>query len=317
MLKPTAISNRNRKKNRLKKWKGQSNRELGLLFFPGFLFFFVFSYLPMIGIIIAFKDYRYDLGILGSEWVWFKNFEFFFVSETFYVVTRNTVLYSLLFLVLTTGFALLFAIMLNELTRRWIKVHQTILFIPHFMSWVLVGYIAQAFLDQQYGFINRMLEWLGNQPVAWYFEPVYWPFILTVAHVWKSVGFSTLIYFAGIMGINETYYEAARIDGASRMQLVRYVTLPMLMPLIAILTILAIGNTFRGDFGLHYFLPNNTGPLYPATEIIDTYVYRALREIGDISMSAAVGLYQSVVGLIMVVGTNYVVRRMNEENSLW
>jgi putative aldouronate transport system permease protein len=297
--------------------KLKNNSELMLLFLPGFLLILLLSYVPMFGVIIAFKDYRVDLGILGSEWTGFKNFEFFFRSDTFYLITRNTVLYNVAFLILTTGLAIALAIMLNELTKRWIKFHQTMLFIPFFMSWVLVGYIANSFFDHENGFLNRMLHSIGSEGVMWYFEAKYWPYILIVFHLWKSIGFSTLIYYAGLMGIDSTYYEAAKIDGANKRQLIRHITIPMLTPLITILLILSIGNMFRGDFGLHYFVPNNSGLLYPSTDVIDTYVFRALRSIGDVSMSAAVGLYQSLVGLILVVVANLVIRKVNEENSLW
>ncbi|MDG0813300.1 ABC transporter permease [Cohnella rhizosphaerae] len=293
------------------------NGELSVLFLPGFLFFLVMSYIPMVGIVIAFKDYNLRKGIFGSEWVGFDNLKFFFASDTAWRVTRNTILYSFSYIVLTLIVSLALAILLNELTRRWIKIHQTIMFLPYFLSWVLVSYISNAFLDHQNGFLNALLKGVGMQPVEWYFGAQYWPIILNLVHLWKAVGFNVLLYYAGIMGIDQSYYEAARIDGANKLQMALKITIPLLAPLVTILLILSIGGMFRGDFGLHYFIPNNTGLIYSTTDIIDTYVFRALRTIGDISMSAAVGFFQSVVGLVLVLAANMAVRKLNEENSLW
>jgi putative aldouronate transport system permease protein len=295
----------------------KKNGELSLLILPGLIYKLIFHYLPLIGIVIAFKNYRYDLGIFGSEWVGFKNFEFFFASETAWRVTRNTILYNAGFIVITTASALTLAVMLNELGRRWVKTYQSVLFLPHFMSWVVVGYIVIGFLDHESGYLNRMLMLVGMSPKDWFYEPSYWPYIMNITNLWKTVGFATLIYFAGIIGINSDYYEAAKIDGATKLQMIRHITLPMLTPLIAILFILAVGNMFRGDFGLHYFVPNNSGLIYSTTDVVDTYVYRALRELGDVSMAAAVSFFQSVVGFILVLTANVVIKKINEENALW
>jgi putative aldouronate transport system permease protein len=318
----TAISKSNPQKKRVywpaREWRHlNQNREILGLFFPGFLYILIFSYLPMFGIILAFKRYRYDQGILGSQWVGFENFKFFFASEDAWRITRNTVLYEIGYIFLTMIFALLFAILLNEIGRRTSKIYQTALFIPYFISWVVVSYISYAFLDQQTGYLNTILHWFGMEPHKWYLEKEPWPIILNIASLWKKVGFSALVYYAGIMGINQEYYEAARIDGATRFQMAMKITIPMLTPLITIMLILAVGGIFHGDFGLHYFIPNNQGMTYPTTDIIDTYVYRALRTVGDVGMSAAVGLYQSVVGMVLVIVTNAIVRKLNQENSLW
>lgn len=291
--------------------------ELFAIFFPGALKIFIFSYLPMVGVIIAFKNYRYDLGIFGSEWVGFDNFKFFFVSDTAWRVTRNTVLYEGGYLLITTICALAFAVMMNEISRRFTKVYQTSLFLPHFLSWIVVYYVVFAFLDINNGFLNRTLEALGWETLNWYMESEHWPYILNIVALWKRIGYSTLVYYAAIMAINQEYYEAAKMDGASRWQMATRITLPMIAPLISIMVILAIGGLFNGDFGLHFFIPADSGMLYATTDIIDTYVYRALIVLGDIGMSGAVGLFQSVVGLILVVTANYVIKKMNEENSLW
>lgn len=301
---------------RRKGWFNHHFELLGLSL-PGILYLLVFAYLPMFGIIVAFKNYRYDQGILGSKWVGFKNFEFLFASENAWRITRNTVLYSLSYIVIGTALALTMAILLSQVGKRWVKVHQTVLFLPYFVSWVVVGYIVLAFLDTSSGFLNQTLVTLGFQPYKWYYQAGPWPYILVIVHEWKSIGFGTLIYFAGIMGINQEYYEAARIDGASRMQMAVRITLPLLTPLVTILLILSVGNMFRGDFGLHYFVPNNSSFALPSTDIIDTYVFRALRELGDIGMSSAAGVYQSVVGFVLVLITNYVVRKINKDNALF
>ncbi|MBW7455704.1 ABC transporter permease subunit [Paenibacillus sepulcri] len=299
-------------------WKHlKKNRELLLLALPGILFKFVIAYIPMIGLILAFKFYRYDQGIFGSKWVGLKNFEFLFKAQDAWRIIRNTLLYNISYIILGTVVALLFALLLNELSGRMIKIYQTTMFLPFFISMVLVGYIANAFLDTKNGYLNTVLESLGLSTHNWYMETTPWIFILPLVAVWKGVGFSTLVYYAGITGINTDYYEAARLDGASRVQMMLRITLPLLKPLIIILFILGLGNIFRGDFGLHYFVPNNAGPNFPTTDVIDTYVYRALTKLGDINSGAAVGFLQSVVGLITVVTANYFVRRIDKDNALF
>lgn len=293
------------------------NIELFTLSLPAVIYIFIMAYIPMFGVVIAFKNYKYDKGILGSEWIGFKNFEFLFKSETAFRITRNTIMYNLGYMVLTTIAALTVAILLNEIAKRWLKIYQTALILPFFLSWVVMSYITQAFLDHDNGFINSWLVSAGMEKISWYFEAEYWPYILNIVHLWKAIGFSAMVYYAGILGIDGELYEAARIDGAKRMQMVTNITIPQLTPLIIILLILSIGNMFRGDFGLHYFIPNNNGMTYSTTDIIDTYIYRALSEIADVSMASAVGLYQSFVGFVLVVSANLIVRRINEDNSLF
>jgi putative aldouronate transport system permease protein len=291
--------------------------ELFTLSLPAVIYIFIVAYIPMFGVVIAFKNYRYDKGIWGSEWIGFKNFEFLFRSETAFRITRNTVLYNIGYMVLTTLCALAIAILLNEIAKKWLKIYQTAMILPFFISWVVISYITMAFLDHQNGYLNGWLVSLGFEKIKWYFSAEYWPYILNVVHLWKSIGFSALVYYAGILGIDAEMYEAARIDGAKRWQMVTNITIPQLTPLIIILLILGIGNMFRGDFGLHYFIPNNSGMTYATTDIIDTYIYRALNEIGDISMASAIGLYQSFVGFVLVLLANYTVRKINEDNSLF
>ncbi|KRF09955.1 ABC transporter permease [Paenibacillus sp. Soil787] len=299
-------------------WKHfKRNRELFVMSLPAILYKLIFNYLPMLGLVIAFKNYRYDLGIWGSEWVGFKNFQFFFKSDTAFTVTRNTILYNITFIVLTLIIALTLSILLNEVSRKWIKLHQTILFLPYFLSWVVVGYVVFGFLDHKNGFMNVILGLLGQQPIKWYEQAQYWPFIIVLTQVWKAAGFSTLIYYAGILSIDSSYYEAAKIDGASKWQMIRRITIPLLTPLIVILFIVDVGKIFRADFGLFYFIPNDTSFLYNATDVIDTYVYRSLRVVGDIGMSTAIGLYQAVIGFILVLLANWIIKKINSDNALW
>lgn len=285
---------------------------------PGVILLFVFAYLPMVGLVIAFKDYRFVDGILGSAWVGFDNFRFLFGTDTAWRITRNTLVMNSLFIVVNTVASLTIAILLNEVfTSRMTKYYQTLLFFPYFISWVIASYFVFAFLSGQSGLLNQWLKSGGFDAVAWYRSPQYWPIILTLANLWNGVGFGSIVYLAGILGIDPMLFEAARIDGANKWQQIRYVTLPMLLPLIIILSLLAIGRIFNADFGLFFFLPRDTAMLYSTTDVIDTFVYRSLVELGDISMAAAAGFYQSIVGFGMVVFANWLVRRINEDYSLY
>lgn len=286
---------------------------LFVLTLPAVLTLFVFKYLPMGGLVLAFKDYRPMEGIFGSPWNGLENFMFFFRSSLIWEVTRNTLLYNLSFIILTPIVAVTFAIMMYEIaTKFYIKLYQTILFLPFFMSWVVVSIMLYAFLNTQAGLLNTVLAALfGMEPIRWYTRPELWPFIIVFMHLWKTAGYSTVIYFAGLMGIDPSLYEAAEIDGAGRWQRIIRITLPMLSQLIVIMAILGIGRIFFADFGLFYQLPLQSGPLLPTTDVINYFTYRALIEIRDYGMAAAVGLYQSVMGLILVVITNSLARRVS------
>jgi putative aldouronate transport system permease protein len=324
LMEPAAADTVSKKKKQVSKsflsreWiQLKKNAELAFIVLPGIIKILIFSYLPMIGVIIAFKEYRYDQGIFGSKWVGLKNFEFFFASDVAWRVVRNTVLYEFGYIVLTTLCAMAFAVMLNEISRKLTKVYQTALFLPHFLSWVVVFYIVYSFLDVRHGLLNKLMVSAGFEEINWYLQSEPWPFILNAVAIWKRIGYSTLIYYAAIMAISQEYYEAAKMDGASRWKMATQITIPMIMPLISILIILSIGSLFAGDFGLHFFIPNNSGMTYPTTDIIDTYIYRALLNIGDVGMSAAIGLFQSIVGLVLVIVVNAIVKKLNSENSLW
>jgi putative aldouronate transport system permease protein len=284
---------------------------------PGIVFLFIFAYLPMFGIILAFKKYNFADGILGSPWVGLDNFRFFFSYPDAWRITRNTIGLNLLFMVSVTAVGIAFALMLNEVRRKFfVKLYQTVFFFPYFLSWIVVGFVVYAFLNMQYGIANTVLEWFGLGGIQWYAEAKYWPAILTIVTIWKTAGYTCIIYYAGLMGINEDYYEAARIDGATKLQMVRYISLPLLTPLIMILLILQIGGIMSADFGLFFHVTRDIGLLYSTTDVIDTYVYRTLRSI-DIGMASAVGLYQSFVGFLLVMITNYIVNKINPENALY
>lgn len=295
----------------------KDNMELLLLTIPALLCFIIFNYLPMFGLVIAFKNFHYDKGILGSDWVGLKNFEFFFTSQDAWRITRNTVGYGILFIVVGTIATVAFALLLSEIKKKnALKIYQTIIILPRFLSWVVVGFITYIMLNPVQGILNQALKVIGVEGVQWYSQVQYWPFIIVFVNVWNGIGMGCIIYYAALMGIDASMYEAAEIDGANRWQQAWYISVPSLIPLMVILNILAIGNIFRGDFGLFYNIPRNVGALYPATDIIDTYVFRGLR-LGDIGMSSAVGFFQSIVGLIMVFTTNKIVTKIKPENALF
>ena len=296
----------------------QSNLTLCGMSLPGVLLLFVFAYLPMAGLVIAFKDYRFDAGIWDSAWVGLDNFRFLFGTDAAWRITRNTLLMNALFIVTSTAGALIVALLMNEVyASRLSKYYQTALFFPYFISWVIASYFVFALLNGNTGLLNKTLAALGLETVRWYRSPAYWPVILTVAHLWNGIGFGSLIYLSGILGISPELFEAARMDGASKLKQIRYITLPLLYPLIIILVLLAVGRIFHADFGLFFFLPRDIPVLYSTTDVIDTFVYRALVGLGDISMAAAAGFYQSAVGFGMVVLANWIVRRINVEYSLF
>lgn len=282
------------------------------------LWVFIFSYIPMGGIVIAFKDYKYSMGIFGSPWAGFRYFEAFFNSSEFTKIVWNTLSLNFIFIICNLASAVALAILLFELrSRAKTKVYQTILITPNFLSWVVVAYMAYAFLNPNYGFINKILAVFGGESVDWYSKPDAWPAILTIASVWKNIGMKSVIYYASLMGIDNALFEAADIDGATKWQKIRYIVIPLLVPLMTILTILDIGNIFRADFGLFYQLTRNVGTLYSTTDVMDTYIFRTMRVVGDMGMSSAAGLLQSVVGFVLVMITNYVSKKIDSDNALF
>jgi putative aldouronate transport system permease protein len=292
---------------------------LTLMVIPGFLYLMINNYLPMAGLAIAFKEINFAKGILASDWVGWKNFEYLFATSDAYIITRNTILYNAAWIVLGTMLAIFLAIMLNEVKQKLLaRFYQSVIVLPHLISIVIVAYLVYAALSLETGFVNNsILPLFGMDDIMFYFEPKYWPFILTAVHLWKGLGFSVVIYFAAIIGIDEEYYEAARLDGATKWQQIRSITLPLISPVIIMLTLLAVGRIFYSDFGLFYQVPMNSGPLYETTNVIDTYVYRGLLGLGDIGMSAAAGFYQSIVGFILVLTANFIVRKIDRDNALF
>lgn len=269
---------------------------------------------------MAFKNVNYSDGILGSPWAGFDNFRFLFRTSDAWQITRNTVLYNIIFILLGIFLAVSVAIALHEVGNRIVsKIYQTVIILPNFISMVVISYIVYAFLNTEYGFVNRLLltASLIREPINWYSEPVYWPFILVIVRMWANVGIGSVIYLAAIAGIDIQLYEAATVDGATRWQQIRNITLPMLRPVMVIILILSLGGIIKADFGLFYQVPMNSALLYPATSVIDTYVYRALTTLNDIGISSATAFYQSVVGFFMVVGANWLVKKIDPEQAIF
>lgn len=273
----------------------------------------------MFGIVIAFKNINFAKGIWGSDWVGLKNFEYLFKTSDAYIITRNTIGYNSLFIVLSTIFAIAIAILLNEIRVRFLsRLFQSLVLLPYLISMVIVGYLVLAFLNVENGFINKtVLPMLGMEGIPWYSETKYWPYILTIVNTWHQTGYLCVVYLAAIIGIDQEYYEAATLDGANRWQQVWKVTLPLISPIVTTMVLLAIGRIFYSDFGLFYQVPLNTGALMPVTNTIDTYVYRALMNLGDFGMSSAAGLYQAVVGLTLILISNTIVKKINRDNALF
>jgi len=301
--------------------KQSFKKSLPLLFIalPAVLYLIINNYIPMFGVFLAFKDYNFMKGIFGSDWNGLSNFRFLFATKDAWLITRNTILYNLVFIILGTVAAIFVAVLMCELGESLrVKFFQSALLLPNLLSWVVIAYIAYAFLNSDSGFINNtILKVLGKDAVAWYTSSDYWPVILVIVYLWKSVGYTCIIYMAGIAGIDKGIFEAARIDGASKVKQIRYITLPLLKPTVITLTLMSVGRIFFSDFGLFYQVPMNSGALYRTTQTIDTYVYRGLMELNDVGMSAAAGLYQSLVGFIVVIAANWIVRKVDAEQALF
>lgn len=285
---------------------------------PGCLYLLINNYGPMIGLFIAFKNINYTKGIFGSDWAGLNNFKFLFATQDAWVITRNTLCYNLAFICLSVIVGVSLAIFLNEVANTQLKkTFQSILLLPQVISMVVVSYLVFAFLSSDAGFINNsILKSLGIAPVSWYNTKGPWPFILTFVHVWKKMGYDTLLYLAAIVGIDRTVYEAAEIDGASSLKKIWYITLPLLKPTIITLSLLHVGRIFYSDFGLFYQVPMNVGSLFSVTNTIDTYVYRGMISMNNIGMSAAASFYQSIVGFFLVLAANAIVRKIDRDSAL-
>lgn len=291
------------------------HRELYAMMLPGLIYIIINNYLPIGGLVLAFKQYNYASGVWGSPWCGLKNFKFLFETKDAFLIIRNTLGYNLIFIVVGTVLAIIVAIILNELRGRvGKKIYQVLILIPYLVSMVVVSYIVYAFLSANNGFINMTIL---HKTINWYMEPKYWPFILVFVSVWKSFGYNSIIYYATVIGIDGSLYEAAVVDGANRWQRIWHVTLPGLRPTIITLTLLAIGRVMYSDFGLFYQVPMNSGLLYDVTTTIDVYVYKGLMILNDVGRSAAAGFFQSICGFILVMSANFVVGRIDRENALF
>ena len=292
---------------------------------PGAIWLLLLRYLPMGGIILAFKNYKiypkdptFLNNLIHSKWVGLDNFKFLFTTGDSWVMIRNTLAYNIVFIILGVIIPVAFAVMMSELSKKFVaKTYQTLMFFPYFLSWVVVSYFLNAFIDAQYGLIPMAQRAAGETAVSWYTTPGPWPYIIVFANLWKNVGYSTVLYLAAITGIDQTQYEAAAIDGASKWQQILHVTLPNLRTMIAILFILNVGKIFNADFGLFWNVPMQNGALFSVTQVIDTYIYRVLVNTGNIGQSTAAGLLQNIVGFICIIGANAVVKKIDSDSTLF
>ncbi len=296
----------------------KNNKFSYLLVLPAILYVLTFSYASFPYIIIAFREFDYRAGPFGGDFIGFENFEFFFKSSAASTVIFNTLFLNFLFLISGTVAAVALALLFNEIrNKKFLRLSQSIVLLPHFLSWVVVGFMLYSLFSMDYGFLNVILEGIGLEPINWYSTKELWPGILTGMKVWKGAGYSAVIYLAAITGIDTSINEAATIDGADRWQICKRITIPLLMPTVCILTIMAIGKIFYGDFGMIYALIGDNGILYPTTDVIDTYIFRALRQSGDPAQAMAVSLAQSVMGCIMVILANKITKRYFEDGALF
>ena len=305
--------------NRSFKKKVKNYLPFYIMALPGLIYLFCNNYMPMFGIILAFKKLDVRKGILGSSWAGLKNFEFLFKTKATAGIIRNTILYNLAFLIIGTALAVALAVLLNEVRSKKLgKLYQSVILIPYLMSWVIASYLFYAFLSQDMGILNKtVIAWLGLDPINWYMEPKYWPYILTFCYMWKNIGYMMIIYYSSIVGISADYFEAASLDGATKWKQIKMITLPLIKGTVITMVILNLGRIVTSDFSLFYQIPKNSGALYGVTQTLDVYVYNALMKNSDFSMSSAASVFQSIVGFIFVLATNAIVRKTNKESALF
>lgn len=319
------------KKHEKKKLKGGKRRwtkedtELSLLALPTFVWFVLFSYLPMFGVIIAFKQFKivkpgasFLYNLFKSDWVGFQNFEYIIESNNFFLLLRNTILYNIVFIILGILLPVTLAILLSLIHSKFkSKLYQTAMFFPHFLSWVVVSYFVYAFLSPDKGVFNSVLEFFGREPINWYMEPKFWPFILVFMKMWKGVGYGTVVYLACITGIDTTLYEAAVIDGATKWKQVRYITIPSLKPIVIMMFILSVGSIFSSDFGLFYQVTRQIpASLYNVASTFDTYIFHAIKSTTPIGMTSAMSLMQSVACCATILLANWIVKKIDDDYSI-
>lgn len=299
--------------------KFRKHWQLHVLALPVLVYLLIFSYAPMFGVVLAFERYSIAKGFFGSPWQGLENFEFMFATQNAWRITRNTVLYNIAFICVNTTLSILLALILNEMyIKRLSKAVQTLLIMPYFLSMSIVAIVVWGFIGPKGAVTSILLKILGRPASTdlYTYTPL-WPFLLVLISAWKGVGYTAIVYVASISGISGEYYEAAVLDGASKLQQARYITLPHLKHIIVIMLILSMGGMFRGDMGLNYNVTQHRGELYPVIDIIDTYVYNALKVQRNTGMAAAAGLYQSVVGFVLIILSNKIVRRVDEESALY
>jgi len=296
----------------------KKNHSLFILLAPAVIIVFVMNYIPMAGIVLAFKNFKYNMGIFGSPWVGFENFRFFFMSGTGWNVTLNTITYNLVNLITLQFMAVVLAIFINE-SRNMLfkKLTQSAIFLPYFISWVVVGMLAFNIFSYEYGILNNILKSLGADPVNIYSNTAIWRFLIPAVNMWKWVGYTSVIYIAAIAGVDQECYESADIDGANIWQKNIYITLPSISKTIIIMVLLNVGRILRGDFQMFYQLIGNNGQLFQATDVIDTFVFRALLSSSDLTMTSAATFYQSVLCFIIIVVVNGIVRRVDKDSALF
>ena len=302
------------------KKKSYLKDDIQLLFMisPALILLAIFSYWPMYGLILSFKNYKVTDGIWGSKWVGLKNFEFFFKSNDLFRVLRNTLGLNFMFIFVGLAASVGFALLMFEVKKaRHVKIYQTVSILPNFISWVAVSFMVYGLLEFNRGMINHIIRNFGGEGIKFYEEAGWWPMILLVVNLWHSVGMGSIIYYAGLLSSDQELYEAADIDGATKVQKIWYVSIPQLIPIMTIRTIMSVGSIFRSDFGMFYNVPRNIGALYKTTDVIDTYVYRALMELGNIGMSSAVGMFQSVVCFVTLLIANNLAGKISPENTLF
>ncbi|MBQ4158864.1 MAG: sugar ABC transporter permease [Clostridia bacterium] len=302
------------------KWFKKEDIPLHLMALPTVIWLIIFCYLPIFGLIMAFQDLNITTGILGSRFVGLKNFEFLFTSTDAWIITRNTVCYNLVFIILNMALAVTMSLLLSEVhSRFYAKTLQTIYMLPYFLSWAVVMIVVSAFLHYDYGMVKKLLVSLGivDKGMDFYQQRGLWPYLLVFINAWKGVGYQTVLYLAVISGISHEYYEAAVLDGATKRQQAWYITIPHLRLVIGISIILAMGNIFRGDFGLFYVVTKDSGRIYPVTDVIDTYIYRALTRLSNVGMATAAGFYQSVVGFALILTVNAIVNKIDPDSAMF
>ncbi len=306
------------KRRTYKESKSIAGRQLNLMALPGIVHVLIFNYLPMVGLILAFKKFNPNLGIFRSEWVGLANFRFFFMSKDFGMLMRNTLAYAFWFLLVDNFFAILLAVLFYYVrNQKALKYFQTTCILPVFMSMVLISYIVYIFLNPANGLMTQLITSLGGKKINWYTEAAYWPGILTIVRIWSNVGYGSLIYYATMVGIDESLFEAAKMDGAGKWKQIVHIIIPEIMSLLCMKLIMGVGYALGGDFGLFYQVPRNVGALYETTDIFNTYVFRALKTGNSMGRTTAVGLFQSLAGTILLLLVNGIIKKIDDEKSMF